>query len=70
MSTPQKEGCSPAAAAALRPECGLVAAIDEDTVVSLPFGSEPSEATVSGDGFVWWFATSASGIVATRQSAN
>ena len=58
-----------AAAAALRPECDLVAAIDEATVLSLPFGSATSEATVSGDGFVWWLSTAASGIVATRQSS-
>ena len=55
-------------AAALRPECGRVAAIDEATVLSLPADTDSAPAgQTEGDGFVWWLQATAAETVDVRR---
>ncbi|MQW76601.1 hypothetical protein GHK92_11995 [Nocardioides sp. dk4132] len=58
---------SRACAAALHPECGRVAAIDEATVLSVPENADtPHQGQRRGDGFVWWLEAS-DGTLNTRR---
>jgi cyanophycinase len=57
-----------ALAAALRPECQRVAAIDEGTVLSPPaHAGTASSGQTTGDGFVWWLETTADATLDARR---
>lgn len=59
-----------ACAAALRPECRQVAAIDEATVLSVAAHSDTaSPGQTVGDGFVWWLEATPAGTMSMRRTA-